>query len=104
MKRPCIMVDKTEIVIAVEGKKRWSSHNLTYDTINRIQFGTDYVRKLFRKVPVRSIRIFSSRLPQPATYLESKHKEYFEEYRRKLAEFARNNRISFQDEELSDSL
>ena len=98
MPKRCIMVDKTEIVIAVEGKKRWTSHNLTYDEINRIQFGTDEVRKLFKRVPVRSIKIFSSRLGQPATFLENKHKDYFEEYREKLKAFAERNRISFQDD------
>ena len=98
MPKRCILVDKTEIVIAIEGKKRWTSHNLTYDEINRIQFGTDQVRTLFGKKLTRSIRIFSSRLGEPATYLESKHKEYFDEYREKLAAFANDNRISFQDD------
>lgn len=98
MKKPCIMVDKTEIVIAVEGKKRWTSHNLTYDEINRIQFGTDQVRKLLKKVPVRSIRIFSSRLAQPAVYLENRHPVHFADYMKKLEKFAKDNRISFQTE------
>ena len=97
MKRKCILVDKTELVLAVEGKKNWKSYNLTYDQIVRIQFGTDLVRQWFKKVPVHSIRIFTPKTEEPILYLESRHREYFEEYLEKLQAFAKRNHISFQD-------
>jgi hypothetical protein len=97
MEKPRILVDKTELVLIVESGKSYSVVNLQQDEISRIQFDAISEYRLFRKVPSESIRIFSGKSPEPYTYKRCKNRAYWEDYKKKLAEFAGRNTVTFTD-------
>jgi hypothetical protein len=89
-----ILADKTELVLNVEGKKKFEMVNLTYDQIVRIQFDKIKEYKLFFKVDSEAITIVSSKRG-PIVFKKSKEKSFFEEYKKVLEQFCKNNNVTF---------
>lgn len=97
MAKKHLFVDKTEIVAVVLGKKKAFTHNLRYDQISSIKFEKCKEFRLFRLVPSEKIVITSPKLPNPVEFMKYKEKQYFEEYKKELGKFAKDNRITFHD-------
>lgn len=96
-KRENILFDKTELTMAVLGQKRAEVVNATYDRINRIQIDSFMERKFLSKIPSEKISIFVTGRENPIVYTKLKEKEFFEGYKEKIREFAKENRITFED-------
>ena len=97
MAKPHIMVDKTELVLIVETGKKFSVVNLQSDQVSRIQFDPVTELRFFRRAPSESIRIFSRKSVEPYTFKMRKHRQHWGDYKRKLAEFAKRNTVTFTD-------
>lgn len=89
-----ILADKTELILNVEGKKKFEMVHLTYDQIVRIQFDKIKEFKLFFKVDSEAITIVSSKRG-PIIFKQSKEKKFFEEYKQILEKFSKDNNITF---------
>ncbi len=90
-----IQADKTELVLMVEGKKKYEVLNVTFDQITRIQIRPTEVFSFFKKVPSEEIVIVTRKKSEPLVYKKHKEKKFFDEYKRELEEFAKNNRVTF---------
>ncbi len=90
-----IVCDKTEIIL-VDGKND-QVHNLTYDQIIRIQIKTCNEFSWFKKVPSEKIEVFARKYAEPFVFLKNKNRQFYEEYKIGLKEFAKKNRIVFND-------
>ena len=97
-KKRKITVDKTEIVFIDTSGKRAQIRNLTYEKIMRIQFAKFDERKLLKKLPSEKIEIFGSGRHEPYVFTRLKNEDFFDEYKEKLAEFAKRNRVTFTDD------
>ncbi len=95
-----IVCDKTEIIL-VDERNNDQIYNLTYDQIMQIQIDTCNEFSWFRKIPSEKIEVFARKLAEPFVFLKNKNKQYFDEYKIELKEFAKNHRIAFSD--LTDS-
>lgn len=95
-----ITVDKTELILMVKGKNKYQTLHITYDQIQRIGFYkcSEFSLLKLHPVPSEKIEIVSSKSNQPIVYTKMQEQPYFDEYKRRLAEFAHNNRITFVDE------
>lgn len=104
MARKHIFCEKTELVLIILMGNGAFSMNLTYDQIVRIQFEPCTERKfLFFKSPSEKIVFVTRKNERPVEFLKSKEKEFFEEYKVELEKFAKNNRISFTNNLVSDT-
>ena len=92
-----ILCDKTELVLTIIGKKRVNILNVPYNQITSISFEPCKEFRFFRMVPSERIIIRTSKRPEPIVYTKYKEKKFFDEYKQELAEFAKNNRITFYD-------
>ena len=91
-----ILCDKTELVLTIVGK-RVNILNLPYNQITSISIEPCKEFRFFRMVPSERIVIRTSKRPEPIVYTKYKEKKFFDEYKRELTEFAKNNRITFYD-------
>src|SRR5690242_14720686 len=89
-----IMVDKTEIVLMVAGKKKYEIVNLSYDQIVRVQFDKCKETRFFWRVESESITIITSKRP-PIVYKKFQEKNFFDEYKNSLEKFCKDNHITF---------
>ena len=97
MARPHILFDKTELVLMLKSKSSVTTVNLQQSNISRIQFDSIKEFSFFRRVPSESIRIFTSTSNEPYRYTRKTEKIFWEEYKKKLTKFAKDNMISFFD-------
>ena len=98
MPKPEINIDKSEIVFLDTSGKRARVCNLTYEQIMRIQFSPHVRVGLFGRKESEKIEIFSKNRQQPYVFPATKHQPFFEDYKRKLAEFAKRNFVTFANE------
>lgn len=91
-----IVCDKTEIIL-VDEKNNGRISNFTYDQIVQIQISNCNEFSWFRKIPGEKIEVFARKFSEPFVFLKSKNRNFFEEYKTELKEFAKNNRITFND-------
>jgi len=89
-----ILVDKTELVLNVEGKKKFEVVNLTYDQIVRVQFDKIKDRFLFLQNDSEAITIVSSKRGS-IIFKKSKEKSFFEDYKKGLEKFCKDNNVTF---------
>jgi hypothetical protein len=92
-----VFFDKTELVLGFPQGKKFVTMNLTYNQITRIQFDKCTEFKFFRKVPSEKITIVTPKRGEPIVYTKLKEKNFFEEYKAGFEKFARENRITFQN-------
>ena len=93
-----IYVDKTEIVFMVPAKKKMARYCLSAKEISRIQFDKKESKLLgFIKTVTESISVASGKLGEPIVYKKSQNKKFFEEYKRDLEKFAKDNSVTFAD-------
>ena len=92
-----IYPDKTEIVLSVEQKNKFSTVELSYDKITRIQIDKCKEFRLFRFVDSECIQITNRKTAQPIVYKKFKEKSFFEAYKTELEKFAKDNKITFVD-------
>ena len=93
-----IFVDKTELVLMVPKKNKVVRKSLTSGEIARIQFDKQET-KLFGifNIETEAIKIVSGKLGAPIVYKKSQNKKYFDEYKRELEKFAKDNFVTFAD-------
>jgi len=93
-----IFVDKTELVLMVPKKNKVVRKSLTSGEIARIQFDKQET-KLFGifNIETEVIKIVSGKLGAPIVYKKSQNKKYFDEYKRELEKFAKDNFVTFAD-------
>lgn len=91
-----IICDKSEIILLDE-RDNDRIYNFTSDQIKQIQINYCNEFSWFRKVPSEKIEIFANKFTEPFVFLKGKNKQYFQEYKSELSEFASNNRITFDD-------
>ena len=93
-----IYIDKTEIVFMVPAKKKMVRHCLSAKEISRIQFDKSESKFLgFIKMQSESISVASGKLGAPLVYKKSQNKKFFDEYKRDLEKFAKDNMVTFAD-------
>ena len=92
-----INFDKTEIVLIVQGLRKYKVLNLAYSDIQRVQIDPLPSSHLFKKVDSEKITIITSRYPEPVVYTKRKHRKYWEAYKTGLAKFAASNHITLVD-------
>ncbi|WP_105615440.1 hypothetical protein [Vallitalea okinawensis] len=97
MKGRRILLDKTELVLIVAGKKEVKTLNLTYEDIQAIIFEPCREFRYFNVVSSERIVINTSQSSHPILYPKLKNKKYFEEYKQGLTRFAISNRITFHN-------
>jgi hypothetical protein len=90
-----IICDKTEVILNYLDDKKYKVINLTYDQITRISFEACKEFSLFHWVPSEKITIVTKKVENSIVYTKLKHKNLFEEYKKELARFAKDNRITF---------
>ncbi len=96
-KKETILFDKTELTLAVLGQKKAEVVHATYDKIKRIQIDSFMEKKLFSKVPSEKISIFITGRENPVVYTKLKEKDFFNGYKENIKKFAKDNRITFED-------
>lgn len=96
MAKDRLIVDKTEIIATVLMGNQWRNVPITADKIRRIQYDKFNERKIFKEVPSEMIKIETSAGP-PVTFTKLKEKEYFDQYKERLAKFAKDNKLTFVD-------
>ena len=92
-----VFFDKTELVLSFPDGKKFKTLNLNYGQITRIQFDKCMEFRFFRKVPSEKISISTPKRGAPIVYTKLKEKAFFDEYKRDFEAFAKNNRITFQN-------
>lgn len=99
MAKDHLIMDKTEIIATLLLGNRWANVSARADRITRIQFDHITTRKLiFFKVKDEQITITTN--PMPIVFRRSQEKGYFDEYKQRLAKFAKDNNITFADNTL----
>ena len=94
-----IYVDKTEIVFLVPTKNSMVRHNITAKDISRIQFDKSQKNILgFIKSETETITVVSGKAGAPIVYKKSQNKKFFDEYKKELEKFAKDNNVTFADE------
>jgi len=94
-----IYVDKTEIVFLVPTKNSMSRYNLSARDITRIQFDKSVINIFgFIKSESETITVVSGKAGAPIVYKKSQNKKFFDEYKRELEKFAKDNSVTFADE------
>ena len=93
-----ILLDKSEMVLMVPGKKKMETYNLNSSQITRIQFDP-CVERTFVIIPSKSekITIVTPKRSQPIVYTKHQNKAFFEQYKTELAEYAKTYRVTFAD-------
>lgn len=97
MARPRLLVDKTELVCIIVGKKKATTKNITYDRITNITIEPYTVTKfLFIKKPSERI-VFTLAGMDKITYVKEDEKQFFEGYKKEIRDFAKRNRVTLYD-------
>lgn len=93
-----IYVDKTEVIFLVPTKNKIIRRSLGAGDIVRIQFDKSVAKILgFIKSETETITVVSGKLKTPIVYKKNEHKKYFDEYKRELENFAKQNYVTFVD-------
>ena len=93
-----VYVDKTEVVFMVPKKNKVVRECLAARDIVRIQFHKSTTKFLgFLSLTTESIEVVSGKLGAPIVYKKNQNKKYFDEYKRDLAKFAKDNTVTFMD-------
>ncbi len=93
-----IYVDKSEIVLLVPAKNKMKRYNLAAGDVNRIQFDKSANKILgFIKSETETITVTSGKVGTPMVYKKNQNKKYFDEYKRELERFAKDNYVTFAD-------
>ena len=93
-----IYVDKTEVLFFVPAKNKSVRRSLTASDIVRIQFDKSVTKILgFIKKETETITVVSGKLAAPIVFDRNQNKKYFDEYKRELENFAKQNYITFTD-------
>lgn len=93
-----LLCDKTEIIVTVLMGNQWRNINITADKIRRIQFDKCKERvSLFKIGDSEKISIEYSPSPAPVVLFKQKEKKYFEDYKKQLEKFAKDNHLTFVD-------
>ena len=93
-----VYVDKTEVLFFVPAKNKIVRHSLTASNIVRIQFDNTTTKILgFIKSETETITVVSGKLASPIVYKRNENKKYFNEYKRELENFAKQNYVTFID-------
>jgi len=93
-----LVCDKTEIIVTVLMGNQWRNVSITADKIRRIQFDRCKERAfLFKTVDSEKISIEYSPSPAPIVIFKQKEKKYFDDYKKQLEKFAKNNHLTFVD-------
>jgi hypothetical protein len=96
MKQRRITCDKTELVLSIELKNRYTFMNLTYADIARIQIDEIIERKfLVWSIPSESITVTTTKQEKPIVYKKKKEKQFWDEYKTDLEKFCKTNNVSF---------
>lgn len=108
MSKERLLFDKTEIVAMVmveneRAEKRAQMLNLKYNKIVSITIKPHEEKTLFGKKPSELIEIVVSGRNEPIVYTKLKEKKYWEGYKEGLRKFARENRLSFTDETITEA-
>ena len=98
MAREKILFDKTEIILTVVGKKKVQLVNLTCDKITSVSVDPAKGR-ILGIIPVDSetITVRASGRAEPIVFWKHQEKQFFDSYKEKLADFCKNNRVTFYD-------
>ena len=93
-----IFFDKTEIVFMVPGRSNVARCPLLAKEIVRIQFD-EIESKFLGVIPQKSetITVVSGKLGAPIVYKKTQNKKYFNEYKKGLVRFVKENNVSFTD-------
>ena len=97
MARPRIMCDKTELVLIDVTSRSASVHNLQFDEVTRIQFGTRRELSWFRLVETDSIEIHSRKRIEPFIFSRRRNRQLFDQYRTDLRRFAERNSVTLAE-------
>ena len=104
MPKDHLLCDKTEIIATQLMGNQWRQVSARADRIKSIRF--DYV-------DTRKLLLFKGRDERitvevsggmPVTFLRSAEKGYFDEYKERLREFAYNNKITFHNDVVSQTV
>ncbi len=98
MAKEKILFDKTELVCGVVFGTSASVINLKYSDIINIKFIPTPEKKLFKTVMSERIEIKCKNQQFPIVYLKSQEKKYWDKYKAGLIKFAKDNRITLEDE------
>lgn len=97
MAKDHLICDRTEIIATLLMGNRWANVSARADRIRRIQFDFIDVRRfIFLKSRDERISVEVSG-GAPITFLRSAEKQFFDEYKTRLAKFAKDNNITFAD-------
>lgn len=93
-----VFIDKTEIVFMVPVKSKVARYELSAKEIVRIQFDK-CTERVFGVFPKQSemITIVSGKLGSPIVYKRGANQKFFDEYKRGLEKFAKDNFVTFTD-------
>ncbi len=95
MKR--IVVDKASVALYMGMTKDDQVFSLAPDDIQRIQIEKTSEFSWFRKVSGEKITIYTSKAPLPFVFTRKKNRQYYDEYKAGLTQFAKANYVTFQD-------
>ena len=98
MAKEHILFDKTEIMAAVFFGNSAQLVNLKYSDIISISIKPFQEKAMFGKKPSEIIEIKCKGQNFPITYTKLKEKKFWEGYKANLKKFAKDNRITFNDE------
>lgn len=101
MPKKQIVVDKESIVLYLGMTHDDKVFTINPSQIQRISIERCYVFSWFRRVPSERITIVTSQSSPPYVFLKHKHKQYYDEYKTKLTEFAKRHYVTFQDTTVS---
>ena len=96
MARKRIVVDRESVVLYMGMTKDDQVYTLSSSDIQRIQIDECREFSWFRRVPSEKITIFTSKASRSFAFTKGKNREYYEEYKKSLAEFAKKNYVTFQ--------
>ncbi len=101
MAKEKILFDKTELVCGIVFGSSASVVNLKYSDIISIKFIPTPEKKLFKTVMSERIEIKCKNQAYPIVYLKSQEKKFWENYKDGLRKFAKDNRITLEDETIA---
>ncbi len=97
MAKEKLLFDKTELVCGILMGNSATVVNVKSSDIIYIKFSPMEEKSLFRRVPSEMIEIKCKNQPFPIVYTKMKEKPYWEKYKSGLEKFARDNRITLED-------
>ena len=92
-----MMVDKESITLYLGMTKDDQVHMLEPVQIQRINIEPCKVFSWYRIVASEKISIFISQNSPPFVFVKQKHKQYYDEYKTKIKEFAERHYLTIRD-------